>query len=413
MIQNSADRTGRIKMPALILLLFIAAASCVETETEDLDPPGEVSGVSVVPTYGGGILTYTLPEDEDLHYVKATYTNALGEDVFRVASYYDTNLEIDGFNDTLEHDVLLQAVDRSNNHSEGVTVQFSPLVSHIHLVKESITLEPALGGVQVHWDNIAGKQVFVYVFIENEGFSDQRILASSSQSESFMVRGLDSIAYDFSVQVEDFDGNKTEQVFKETLKPLFEQKIDKSSWTLVSSLSVDGNAWEGVTQNFWDDVIDTHESDADNSYFIINRDDNGGTLNYPLDIVADLNKQVIVNRFTVWQRAYWYSGAENQGVSAEPYYYQNENMRSFELWASNDLSEWLLLGSFDIGDPKDADGNIPPEKIQEALDGHEFTLDEISDPFRYLKFSITSSYGSETNVYGSEISLYGIDNVGK
>jgi hypothetical protein len=228
-----------------------------------------------------------------------------------------------------------------------------------------------------------------------------------------MVRGLDSIPYDFSVVVEDFDGNKTEKVFVDRLKPLFEQKIYKQSWSLVSAQSVDSNAWEGVTENFWDDVIDTHQSDADNSYFIINRDNNGGVLNYPLDIVIDLNKKVIVNRFTVWQRAYWYSGAEANGVSKLPYYYQNENMRTFELWVSNDLSEWLLLGAFDIGDPKDEDGNIPADKIKEALDGHNFSLDEVSEPFRYLKFSITASYGSETNVYGSEISLYGIDNVAK
>jgi hypothetical protein len=399
-------------MAVLIVILGNAAilTGCLSDDHEDLDPPGEVSDVSVVPTNGGGIISYTLPPDEDLHFVRATYTNALGNEVFRVASFYENTLQIDGFNDTLTHSVLLQAVDRHRNYSEGVSVEFNPLVSHIQLVKESVTLEPALGGVMVNWENVAAKQVFVYLFIENETFSDQRILSSSAAEENFMVRGLDSVYYDFSIQVEDFDGNRTDKVFKESVKPLFEQKIDKSSWTLVPSLSVDGNAWEGVTENFWDDVIDTHESDADNSYFIINRDDNGGTLNYPLDIVMDFNKKAIVNRFTVWQRAYWYSSAESQGVSAEPYYYQNENMRSFDLWASNDLSEWLLLGSFDIGDPKDDDGNIPPEKLREALDGHEFVLDEISDPFRYLKFSITSSYGSETNVYGSEITLYGIDN---
>ena len=394
-----------------LLVLVLIATGCEKEENEDTQPPGEVSSVSIQPTNGGAVISYIPPADEDLHYVRASYTNALGKEVFRVSSLYENTIEVDGFSDTLSHDVLLQSVDRSNNHSPGISVEVSPLITHIELVKENIELEPALGGVMVSWNNPARKQVFVYLFIENEGFSDQRILSSSREQESIMVRGLDSIAYDFSVQVEDFNGNKTDIVYKENLTPLFEQKIDKSPWTLVASLSVDGNAWEGVTENFWDDVIDTHQSDADNSYFIINRDDNGGTLNYPLDIVIDLNKQAVVNRFVVWQRAYWYSSAESQGISAEPYYYQNENMRSFELWSSNDMEEWKLLGSFDIGDPKDEDGNIPPDKITEALDGHEFNLDDITDPFRYLRFSITSSYGSETNVYGSEITLYGIDNV--
>lgn len=400
----------RIALASLSITL-VTFTSCGEEDDVDIVPPGKVSEITVEPLHGGARFQYKLPVDEDLHYVEAVYTNAQGVEVFKVASFYETSLEIDGFNDTLAHTATLYAVDRSRNRSEGVEVTFNPLVSHIHLVKESIWIEPALGGVQVHWQNEAAKQVFVFLYIEDGDQSEERILSSSSMDETFMVRGLDSIPYVFSVVVEDFNGNKTEKVFKQTIKPLFEEKIDKSDWSLVSSLSVDGNAWEGQTVNFFDDVVDTKDSPADNSYFIINRDDNGGVLNFPLDIVIDMNKQVVVNRFTVWQRAYWYSAAENQGVSANYYYYQNENMRSFDLWASNDLDEWLLLGKFDIGDPKDDDGNIPPGKIQEAIDGHEFTLDEISDPFRYLKFSITASYGSETNVYGSEITLFGIDDV--
>jgi hypothetical protein len=394
-----------------LAMVLVSLTSCGEDEDVDIEPPGDVSEITVEPLNSGARFEYKLPADEDLHYVEAAYTNSQDVEVFKVASYYETAIEIDGFNDTLAHSVILYAVDRSRNRSEGVEVTFNPLVSHIHLVKENIWIEPALGGVQVHWQNEAAKQVFVYLYIEDGENSEERILSSSSMNETFMVRGLDSVLYDFSVVVEDFNGNKTEKVFKQTIKPLFEEKIDKSDWSLVTSLSVDGNAWEGETVNFFDDVVDTKDSPADNSYFIINRDDNGGVLNFPLDIVIDMNKQVVLNRFTVWQRAYWYSDAENQGVSANYYYYQGENMRSFDLWASNDLDEWLLLGRFDIGDPKDEDGNIPSVKIQEAIDGHEFTLDDISDPFRYLRFSITAGYGSETNVYGSEITLFGIDDV--
>ena len=50
------------------------------------------------------------------------------------------------------------------------------------------------------------------------------------------------------------------------------------------------------------------------------------------------------------------------------------------------------------------------EKIKEAIDGHEFNLEAVSQPFRYFKFSVLSNYGSETNVYGSEITFYGLDN---
>ena len=207
-------------------------------------------------------------------------------------------------------------------------------------------------------------------------------------------------------KVEDFDGNITELEEKGILTPLFEEQIDKSTWTLMSQLSVNGNAWEGSTIAFWDDVVDTAETNSDNSYFIIWRDQNGGTLDWPLDIVINLNKNVRIHRFKVWQRAYWYNGPT--GV---PYYYQEENLRSFDLYASNNAQDWTLLGQFDIGDPSDGDGNIAENLLEAAAEGHDFDLDGVSDSFRYLKFSITSNYGSDTYCHGSEITLWGLDNV--
>ena len=403
--------SGNYISVAGIIAVCLFFSACENKSNNDTVPPAEVTGVKTLATHGGAIISYDIPGDNDLNYVKAVYTNALGKEVFRTSSHYKTFIEIEGFNDTLSHKVMLYTVDRNDNQSKGVEVEFTPLISHIYLVKNSVRLQPDLGGVKISWENIAGKQVFVYLYYSYNGEEQERILSSDKVDESFTVRGMDSLLYDFSVMVEDFEGNKTEKSFVESVKPFYEEKIDKSSWTLISSLSVDGDKWEGLTVNFWDDVIDTKDSPSDNSYFIINRDDNGGSLTYPLDIVIDLNKKIILNRFKVWQRAYAYSDAESNGVSTNYYYYQGENMRSFELWASNDKTEWTLLGSFDIGDPKDEDGNIPAAKIQEAIDGHEFSLENTSEPFRYLKFSITSSFGSETNVYGSEITLFGLDNL--
>ena len=60
--------------------------------------------------------------------------------------------------------------------------------------------------------------------------------------------------------------------------------------------------------------------------------------------------------------------------------------RSFDIYVSNDKVEWQLLGNFDIGDPSDGSGNIPDEKIDEAAQGHDFNLEEVSPEFRFFKF---------------------------
>ena len=300
--------------------------------------------------------------------------------------------------------VKLFVVDVNENISETVAIDFTPLESFIFLVQESIQITPDLGGVKITWENIASKTVFVYVHILEGADEDIRILSSNNPQESIFIRGLPPSEISISTKIEDFDGNITELEEKGTYIPLFEEKIDKSTWTLVSGQSINGNAYEGRTVNFWDDVVDTVETDADNSYFIATRDNNGGSLNFPLDIVIDLNKNVKIQRFIVWQRAYWYQGG---GVT---YHYQEENIKSFNLYASSDAQTWSLLGEFDIGDPRNGAGEIPAPAFQEAIDGHEFSLENTSEVFRYLKFQITSNYGSTQITVGSEITLFGLDN---
>ena len=391
---------------AVLFLLFIFAAiiSCSDHEDLDTSPPGVLSNVSVTPTNGGGIISYTLPSDDDILYVKAVYTNSQGEEVFRVSSKHNTSVEITGLSQLTPVNVKLFVVDLNENVSETVSIDFTPLKSFIFFVQESIQISPDLGGVKITWENIASKTVFVYVHILEGADEVIRILSSNNAQESIFIRGLAPSEISISTKVEDFDWNITELEEKGTYTPLFEEKIDKSTWTLVSGQSINGNAYEGKTVNFWDDVVDTVETDADNSYFIATRDNNGGSLNFPLDIVIDLNKNVKIQRFIVWQRAYWYQGG---GVT---YHYQEENIKSFNLYASSDAQTWNLLGEFDIGDPRNGAGEIPATAFQEAIDGHEFSLENTSEAFRYLKFQITSNYGSTQITVGSEITLFGLDN---
>ena len=391
---------------AVLFLLFIFAAiiSCSDHEDLETSPPGILSNVSVTPTNGGGIISYTLPSDDDILYVKAVYTNSQGAEVFRVSSKHNTSVEITGLSQLTPVNVKLFVVDLNENVSETVSIDFTPLKSFIFFVQESIQISPDLGGVKITWENIASKTVFVYVHILEGADEVIRILSSNNAQESIFIRGLAPSEISISTKVEDFDGNITELEEKGRYTPLFEEKIDKSTWTLVSGQSINGNAYEGKTVNFWDDVVDTVETDADNSYFIATRDNNGGSLNFPLDIVIDLNKNVKIQRFIVWQRAYWYQGG---GVT---YHYQEENIKSFNLYASSDAQTWNLLGEFDIGDPRNGAGEIPATAFQEAIDGHEFSLENTSEAFRYLKFQITSNYGSTQITVGSEITLFGLDN---
>jgi len=248
-------------------ILLIGFSACEKKEEGDLTPPGVVTNVEIEPLNGGAKISYELPSDNDILFVKASYTNSLGTNVFKVSSFYDNIIEIDGFNDTNEHEIKLEVIDRSNNASQPVYKSFTPLKSHIQLVQESMVLTPDFGGIRLEWENPAAKTVFTYfTYADTNGNEITRILPSSKMFEKMVVRGMDTTSTECFVQVEDFYGNKTENISKGSYSPLFEQKIDKTKWTLLSNLSVEGDAWEGLTVNLWDDVIDTKESQDDNSY---------------------------------------------------------------------------------------------------------------------------------------------------
>ena len=406
MVASKIHTVRNILYVSLMLLFVLIIVSCESDDKDDTTPPGELTIMSTEVTYGGAIISYELPNDDDILYVRADYTNGKGEAVFRTVSKHVKQIEVSGF--VVEEDVVvsLTVVDENQNKSKAVEHKIRPLQSFIYLVQESIEIVPDLGGVQVSWENIEEKTVFIYLHIADGDEEETRILSSSNANENIFVRGLEAKELGFSTKVEDFDGNITDLVEKGTYTPLFEEKINKNTWQLVSNLSIDGNAYEGATVNFWDDVVDTFGTNSDNSYFIINRNDNGGILRWPLDIVIDLNKKAKINRFKVWQRAYWYNGPDGKS-----YYYQEENLKSFDLYVSMNKTDWVLLGNFEIEGPAGGTDEISQALLDEAAAGHNFNLDEISPEFRYLKFSITSNFGSDSFCHGSEITLFGRDNL--
>ena len=210
-----------IKILAILFISFTTLLACKDDENQDSTPPGSLTIENITPTNGGGIISYMLPNDSDILFVRAEYTNSLGVDVYRVSSSHNNSIEIDGLNQNTPIQVRLFVVDENENMSQPVEVEFTPLPSFIYLVQESISISPDLGGVKLEWDNIAEKTVYVHLHIVNGAEEEIRILSSNSASESIFVRGLESVEMTFLTKVEDFDGNITDLEEKATLTPLF------------------------------------------------------------------------------------------------------------------------------------------------------------------------------------------------
>ena len=233
-----------IKLLFTLFTILLFAFSCEEKESGDVTAPGKLTIESITPTNGGGIISYTLPDDNDILFVRAEYTNTLGVDVFRVSSVHNNEIEISGLNQISPVEVSLYVVDDNDNTSQAEIVDFIPLESFIYLVQESIEITPDLGGVRIEWENIESKTVYVHVHIQNGSEEEIRILSSNSPVENRFIRGLEATDLTFLTKVEDFDGNITDLEEKGVYAPLFEEVIDKSTWSLITNQSINGNAWE-------------------------------------------------------------------------------------------------------------------------------------------------------------------------
>ena len=118
-----------------ILFSFFILLGCEDNESQDTIPPGSLSVENIIPTNGGGIISYSLPSDSDILFVRAEYTNSLGVDVYRVSSSHNNSIEIDGLNQNTPLLVRLFVVDENENISQPIEVEFTPLPSFIFLVQ--------------------------------------------------------------------------------------------------------------------------------------------------------------------------------------------------------------------------------------------------------------------------------------
>src|SRR5690606_35393185 len=102
-----------IKLWFLILIL----PSLIKCKVDTVGPlehsnqrPGKVSNVSVKNAPGKATISYKLPMDQDLLYVKAVYRLTSGVKREVKSSYYNNSLVADGFAEEQEYEVKLYAV---------------------------------------------------------------------------------------------------------------------------------------------------------------------------------------------------------------------------------------------------------------------------------------------------------------
>lgn len=385
-----------------LLLLTAALSSCKEefktAQVTNAAAPQPVSNVQVENLPGAARIHYTLPKDQDLLYVRATYTLASGQEMEVKSSYYNNSLLVEGFADMKPHDIKLSTVNRSEISSTPVTVPVTPLENPIWDTFRSLEAIGAFGGIRITADNEKEKNLTIMVMVDSLGEwvpSADNIYTSTKQINR-TIRGFAPNPKQFAITIRDKYMNFTDTMVT-TITPLFETALPKSRYNAIS-LPTDAKQQYTSTglSKMWDgDIINWPNISLTDV-----------TINGPQWITFDTGTLAKMSRIVIWN----YPEYTNNGRM----YYYGGNVKTFEIWGSDNppsdgsWNNWKLLGNFESKKPSGLPmGQQTDEDYQLANSGLSFDFDVSAPKVRYLRIKTSKNWQGSSFMAIAEVQVYG------
>ncbi|MGV8093053.1 MAG: DUF4959 domain-containing protein [Mangrovibacterium sp.] len=383
----------------IIFLIIYLCQACMDDKfiqiPDDNTPaPAQVSNVETVPTPGGAIITYKLPTDPSLFYVKAVYETRPGVVRETKSSFHTDRIVVEGYGDTMDHEVKLYSVGKNEKASEPVVIHVQPLAPAIQTVFNTLSLNATFGGVNVAFQNPDSANLAIEVIIDTTA---QNIWSSviryytKAPEGTFSVRGYASEEKKFGVFLRDRWSNKSDTLIR-LLTPLYEEQISRTDISIYK-LPGDAQGQPGLeAEKMFDGRVDGYNGFA-----------NSRTGTMPQWLTINLGHKVVISRI----REHQHSGA---------HLYKDGAVKSFELWGSNQpdqdggWTQWTLLGKFDSWKPSgSAEGVTTPEDVNYAnVLGEEFVLENSTQAFQYIRFKALSNYnGADALMVILELEFWG------
>lgn len=368
--------------------------------------PQLISNITIDNGKGTAILHYTVPADPNLYYVKAVYETKKGVQRVVKASYYENQLILDGFADTLEHTVEIFSVNRAEKASKPIEVKVRPLISPIWEVYNSLKVSPDFGGINIKALNDEKADVAIQLLTRQKGnWALYSGIYTSTDSIDNSIRGLDTNAIQVAVYVRDKYQNTTDTLFTE-ISPLYEALLDKSKFSrtnLPGEPTYDfynqnskglTSLWDGKTRgDAWPDVVWTSSNSIEAQHVTID-----------IGVATKLSRMVIFE----------YSENATPSSNGLRNYFYGGNLRKFEVWGATEpasdgsFNGWDLLGSYEVKKPSGLPyGYLTQDDFNQAAAGFNCTFHSGDKKYRYLRInSLQNWLGTtymtlvETNVYG-------------
>ncbi|KIA96871.1 hypothetical protein OC25_00135 [Pedobacter kyungheensis] len=385
-----------------LLTLTVAFSGCKEDQLGPLEnnttPPGKVSNVTIKNGAGNASITFSLPADKDLLYVKAVYYLANGQEMEVKTSYYGNTLLVEGFGDTNEHEVKIYAVNRSEVASEPTIVKVKPLENPIWGVYRSLKAVADFGGLNFKGSNPAKADLAIEVLVLSKGkyVPTAKNIYTAAPEIDQSIRGLDTLTQKFAITIRDRWLNYSDTLFT-TLKPLYETVLPKSTYkeVILPTDSPQEYTSTGVSKMWDGNIIDWPSVCLTKT-----------TVLTPQWVTFDLGRTATLSRIVVWN----YPEYLNAGRT----YYYGGNLKDFEIWgtdnppADGSFNNWVMLGKYSSTKPsKSAYGVQTSEDYAFANAGISYNFAVGLKKVRYIRIKSINNWQGTSFMSVSEVQLYG------
>lgn len=389
----------------LIIIISLAMLyGCTEPQVGqypvDDTPPQEVTVTKIENLAGKVVVSYKLPNESDLLYVKAVYVDAKGATKEVRASMFKNRLEISGFGRSLKRSVQLISVDRSRNESAPVVIEVEPQDSPIYNVAEMMDVSSSWGGAVFKWENTQNETFVVKVYKEDNGNLFELDTFYSSETNAIRsIRGMESSEQSIAVVVNDIYGNSSDMMTYKII-PWFEVELPYDDFVVMpfpDGIAYSKRYHKGGDKALFDNLI----NDVNSVFYL-----EPGVPPQPFFSV-NLNHKCALSRMKMWQR----TNSKQAFVAHNPHY--------FEIWGTDDelatrdpnnWEGWVKLLDCESVRPS----GLGPDVIADGDDlayaqaGEDFEFAAGTMPVRFFRFRSIENWGKSTALHMGEIRLWGI-----
>lgn len=355
--------------------------------------PGPVSNVKVVNLNGAAEISFSVPSDDDLLYIKAQYTTKKGEVRETKVSYNNNSLIMKGFGDTDAYQVRLYAVDKGENASVPVYVTVNPKTPPMKLVRDGLTVAPDFGGINVNYENKTADDLAIVVLTNDSlgHFVPVNTYYTNFKKGEFPTRDLKAVEARFGIFVRDRWGNLSDTLYVK-LTPYFEMRLDRRK---MKGLVLPTDAQLG----YGGDLSALFDGSVGDGTFY----HSGDAAKMPQWFTFDMGVTAKISRLVYYMR--------------QAYYFALHNPREVEIWGSNNPSpdgsftNWVLLAKHTQIKPSGLPvGQLSQADTDAALAGESIPIPTTAPKVRYIRFKTLRNWTDGTYVNFNELAVWGDPN---